>query len=76
MTFDVAFMPDGIHLFYIDDDVTHAKTIFIPHIAASRAMAEGNYDVEHQERDIYRYLLDHGYSLQGLYSRNPIAIEN
>lgn len=76
MTFDVAFMPDGIHLFYIDDDVTHAKTIFIPHIAASRAMAAGDYEFEHQERDIYKYLLDHGYSLQGLYSRNPIAIEN
>ena len=76
MTFDVAFMKDGIHLLYSDDYGTHVKTIFIPHIAASRAMAEGNYEFEHQERDIYSYLLEHGYSLQGLYTRNPIAIQN
>lgn len=76
MTFDVEFLHDGIHLTETDDYGSTVKTIIITHIAASRAMAAGDYEFEHQERDICRYLLGHGYSLQGLYSRNPIAIHN
>ena len=76
MTFDVEFLHDGIHLTETDDYGHTVKAMILPHIAASRAMAAGDYEVEHQERDIYSYLLDHGYSLQGLYTRNPIAIQN
>ena len=39
-------------------------------------MAEGNYNVPHQERDIRNHLRDYGLSIYGVYSDDTTATEN
>ena len=76
-TFDVFFTSEGIELETAVDYHGYTRhTGKIPHIPASEAMAEGNYDFPHQERDIVNHMLEHGLSIHGLYAEDTIATTN
>ena len=76
-TFDVFFTSEGIEFETLEDHNGYTRhSGMIPHIPASEAMAEGNYDFPHQERDIINHMLENGLSIHGLYAEDTTATTN
>lgn len=75
-TYDVFFTPTGIELHISDDNGNSHHIRTIPHIPASESMARGIYGLPYQERDISKYLQDHGLSIHGIYANDTTATVN
>lgn len=69
--YDVAILEKSIWLLDPDGGAPNTK---IPPIDATRALATGDYDRPHIERDISRHFKNYGYSIHGILARDTIAI--